>query len=360
MVIQSPEDPKVVDPLWLTEQLKSAGLLDSGEVIDVKTASLAESKGYLSRMARLTPIYSGDCEGSPKHLILKMHTTTPNFMEMAKRLGAFDRECGFYRDFAGTVPTRLPAFYAGHSEGGKGWLLMEDLSGLNQGDQVHGLSNDQVRRTLSHMAAVHASYWQSPSLNKVDWLPGNDFWFREDVIEYWPSFKEHYQLRIGSEAAQLIEEILHIEESIFTRISQRPFTLVHGDLRADNLLLGEAGTENEVLILDWQTSTRSLGAIDVATLMGGSDPPAERAGHYQEILEHWHSDLERNGVSDYPLKEAVYDMKLALLACLTIPVIVFRELGGPDFNNAREAQLADCFILRHSQAALDFDAKEVL
>ncbi len=102
-----------------------------------------------------------------------------------------------------------------------------------------------------------------------------------------PNFREHYQLRIGSVGATLIERVLERDDLPDAAITARPRTLVHGDLRADNLLLDEPGSEDEVLILDWKTATRSLGAIDVAMLIGGSEPPPERAGHYQELFDSW-------------------------------------------------------------------------
>ena len=146
--MQSPQEPTTVDPAWLTAQLAAAGQLPRGRVVEVRAESLGESMGFLSRIARLSPLYEGDAEGAPPHLILKLHTVEPGFSKVAERLCAFDREYGFYRELASKVPTRLPVFYAGHSAGGKGWLLMEDLSQLQKGDQVHGLSNEQVSQTL--------------------------------------------------------------------------------------------------------------------------------------------------------------------------------------------------------------------
>ena len=356
----APQEPTSVEPAWLTDQLTAAGVLTGGRVAEVQAEPMGKSIGFLSRMARLTLVYEGDADRAPEHLILKLQPVDPNFTKVADRLRAFDREYGFYRELASRVPTRLPVFYAGHSIGGKGWLLMEDLSRLEKGNQVHGLTNDQVSRTLSHMAAVHATHWESTTLSELDWLPDHDFWFREELADTWPVFKEHYQLRIGSRGTALVEAVIGGQDALYARIAERTSTLVHGDLRADNLLLGEVGTEDEVLILDWQTVTQGLAAIDVAMLIGGSDPPAERVGHYREILKHWHAELERNGVTDYSFSDAEYDLRLALLACLTIPVQTFRELGGPNFRNAREAQLADCFILRHTSAAIDFDADAIL
>ncbi len=355
-----PSDPAQVDAAWLAWHLREAGLLQEITIQSVRCEPFGESVGFLSRMAKLVPTYSSQHPELPQSLVLKMETQHPNFRAVADRLRAFDREVGFYQNMASQTPTRLPKMYAGNAEGGGGWLLMEDLSHLKPGDQVHGLSNSQVETALGHIAAVHATFWENPQLQNFAWLPEHDFWFREDLHEIWPRFRDNYELRIGHEAKTLIEWILANCEQLDAAIAQRSHTLVHGDLRGDNLLLGEPGSEDEVLILDWQTVTQSLGAIDVAMLIGGSDPPAERAGHYQELFEAWFDVLSSHGVRHYSKKDALTDLRLALLSCLRIPLKVFLELKGPEFCNAREAQLADCFILRHTSAALEFDAKSAM
>jgi len=356
----SPADPNQVEVDWLDWHLRAAGLLPEAAVESLHCEPMGASVGFLSRMARIVPHYSGPVPVALKSMVLKLETDRPNFREVADRLRAFDREVGFYRQIAPHVATRLPRLYASHAAGGGGWLLMEDLSHLDNGDQVHGMSNSQVKMALKHMAVVHATAWNSETLADYDWLPDDSFWFREDLSDVWPKFREHYQLRIGSAGAALIERVLERDDLLDAAITARPRTLVHGDLRADNLLLGEPGSEDEVLILDWQTATRSLGAIDVAMLIGGSEPPPERAGHYQEIFDSWLVTLSANGVGDYKRDEALRDLRLALLSCLRIPLKVFEELGGPDFKNAREAQLADVFILRHTSAALEFDAASAM
>ena len=355
-----PSAPTHVEPQWLNWHLKTVGLLTETTVKSVQCEPIGASVGFLSRMARIVPEYSEPTSTGPASMILKMETREPNFRAVANRLRAFDREVGFYRHVAPGAATRLPRLYASDAAGGGGWMLMEDLSHLENGDQVHGLTNAQVTMALKHMAVVHAASWNQQTLADYDWLPDDSFWFREDLSEVWPKFREHYQLRIGSAGTALIEQVLERSSLIDAAIAARPRTLVHGDLRADNLLLGKPGSEDEVLILDWQTTTRSLGAIDVAMLIGGSEPPPERAGHYQEIFDSWRATLLANGVVDYQRDHALQDLRLALLSCLRIPLKVFAELGGPDFKNAREAQLADVFILRHTSAALEFEAASAM
>ena len=61
----------------------------------------------------------------------------------------------------------------------------------------------------------------------------------------------------------LIRAAVARNDAIEAALRQRPWTLVHGDLRADNLLFGGPADDPVATILDWQTVTRSLAAIDV-------------------------------------------------------------------------------------------------
>lgn len=137
---ECPSDPTQVEPQWLNWHLKAAGLLSEATVVSVRCEPMGASVGFLSRMARIVPQYSGPVPGILKSMVLKLETNRPNFRAIADRLRAFDREVGFYRQIAPHVATRLPRLYASHAAGGGGWLLMEDLSHLDNGDQVHGMS----------------------------------------------------------------------------------------------------------------------------------------------------------------------------------------------------------------------------
>jgi len=357
------DDPQAVDADWLTTVLQQGGHLNRGKVKDLRKTALGGSVGFLSRVVRLTCEYEGSCSTLPNSFILKAHTVIPNFLELAEELKAFDRELGFYQRFHQKVKSRLPHFYGGYSDGGRGWLLIEDLGSAEPCDQVVGLSNSQVVKTLENIAAVHALCWQSKELELIDWLPTNDFWFscKSGLEDSWNTLKQSYGLRIGPEACQLIDKFTKHYKELFEQLKSKPKTLIHGDLRADNLMLSKgADRSDEVIILDWQTATQSLGAIDVAFLIAGSEPAAERHGHVHSLVCAWHSKLLDNGITDYSFEEAYEDVRFALLLCLAVPIKAFEELGGPNFKNAREAQLAELMIFRYSQAALDLNISDLL
>ncbi len=355
------DDPLAITPSWLEGQLRCIPSFKDLKVTSVETETIGAATGFLSRIARLTPSYGANAPQAPSTLILKVQTNREGFTDVAERLQAFERELGFYKDFAPDLQARLPRIFGGYAEGGKGWILMEDLSSWSQGDQVFGISHDQVKSTLKTMAAVHAGYWQCDQLGLKSWLPRHDFWFHDDLAVTWEAVKESYALRLGEAAVALTDRVVNNYENLIAQLDALPQTLVHGDLRADNLLLSSpASSGSDVIVIDWQTVTRSLACIDLAFLIGGSEPTAERHGHPQDPLRYWHQQLVAHGVCDYTYQQALHHLRLALLICLAVPVVAFRELDGPNFHTAREAQLAECFLFRHTQAALDWSAEIAL
>ena len=195
-------------------------------------------------------------------------------LAMASRLGSFSRECGFYAALAaapastpGAAPVSsasaaalpaAPAWFARHDPAGGGaCLLFEDLAGCSPpwvaGDQVAGASVEEARATLRSAAALHAAYWRHPQLPQWSgpggWLPRLD---SERVIGFdsaefaasWP----RWRTRFPAAAAALpptVAAAFDADPSCFARaargllarLAREPCTLLHGDLRFDNVFL---------------------------------------------------------------------------------------------------------------------------
>lgn len=235
---------------------------------------------------------------------------------------------------------------------------MEDLGEFTAFDQVNGLSHDRVIGAVREIAKLHAAHWNSDALRAKPWLPMHDHFFDEGYEDLWPPFAELYGLRIGREARYLGERVARHLRWIESRIAERPITLIHGDFRADNILFGPSGSPDDVLVLDWQLGNLSLAAIDVARLLGGSEPIAERKGHQFEVFEAWHGALLDGGVTDYSHEDALYDLRLGALYSLFIPVKVLHLTG--DNPGPRSARLLDATAQRQFASALELDAGRLL
>lgn len=89
---------------------------------------------------------------------------------------AFEREVGVYQYCTPRLKGYQPVVYASSREA-PAWLLMEDLSDLNAGDQVVGLTYEQTLSAVRNMAVIHAEFWMDAALAKHDWLPHHGLWF---------------------------------------------------------------------------------------------------------------------------------------------------------------------------------------
>lgn len=60
----------------------------------------------------------------------------------------------------------------------------------------------------------------------------------------------------------------------------------------------------ESVIIDWSWASRSSAAINIALLIGGSTPQAQRLGRHEDLLQAWHQELLNLGVCYYSLEDA--------------------------------------------------------
>ena len=196
--------------------------------------------------------------------------------------------------------------------------------------------------------------WASPDLASFDWMPFDDPRLTMRYRETWQFFEEVYGLRIGPEAVKLGRRLAESLDWLRAEIATRPRTVCHGDLRADNLFFGEEGTEDEVVIFDWQVCTRCFGALDVTRLLGGSEPAVERSHHRDEVFNAWHETLLSEGVTDYDRAAALADLRLGVLVNLCVPVRILSFWGADP--PGRKGQLMDVIATRIFALALECDA----
>jgi hypothetical protein len=234
---------------------------------------------------------------------------------------------------------------------------MRPISGLSHlrfADQLHGLRHDEVVATAREIAILHAAFWERAAVPALDWVPAYDHFWEDGCAVSWPAFVQAYELRIGRDAVRLGNRVVGELDRLMSRLRARPATLIHADLRADNLLFdGE-----RAVILDWQLVTRNLAAIDIARVLGGSEPPAERRGHQLEVFAAWHEALLGAAVRNYGFEEALADFRLAVLYTLLIPIRSF-GIAGPDAGG-RTGRLVDCQADRIFASALELDAGSAL
>jgi hypothetical protein len=342
---------------WLSQALGQT-------VLDVTSAPLSEGLGLVSHTWLLHLVAAPGAD-LPASLILKTESDDPAMRQLARDLEAFETERSFYLhlapDLAATVP-RLQACWQGDADEPR-WLLLEDLSALRAGNQVRGLSTKETAAALEAMARLHARFWMNEQSQQQTWLASHRFWYQgagTELTRLIQPFLADYELRVDRAAIALIEAVAERSEAVDRALQERPWTLVHGDLRADNLLFDDRPCEQPgVKIVDWGSPCRSLAAVDVACLIGGSTPMPQRRGRLPELVDIWHRALLDGGVRGYDRNEAWRDVQLGCLRCLSGVLRLHNWQRDPGIS-PRRVLLNDESIERFCALAVELNAQEAL
>ncbi|USG61023.1 ecdysteroid 22-kinase family protein [Sneathiella marina] len=356
MTVSIPRSVEEITPQWFEEIV----FPNSGfpHLSRITKTNVGEGRGFLSQTFKVGLQFEDtESNTAPKSVIVKLQPTSGLYQATANELHAFLREVSFYRDVAPTAPLRLPEIYFADATAGAGALVMEDLGSLASGDQILGIEHSQAVTTAREIAKIHAAYWNSPKLENLDWAPARDHFNSDHYAEYWPKFAKAHGTVIGAEALSIGAKVAKNIDWLEEKIASRPRSIIHGDLRADNLMFSRETGGNEVVILDWQLVTKNLGTIDIARLLGGSEPILQRQGHQMEIVHAWYDSLVESGVTDYSRSEAEDDFRLGILHCLLVPVRIFST--GKGAISGRRQQLLDTIISRFFSAALELNAGSV-
>ncbi|MEM8607017.1 MAG: phosphotransferase [Myxococcota bacterium] len=345
-----------IGPEWLTAVLRAEGVLARAAVTSVSREHVGEEAGFLSTVGRCQLTYDRAEPGAPTSVVVKLQPDVAEYAEAESELHAFTREVRFYREVAPTVPLRVPRVYATPEAGERIALVMEDLSFARLGDQVAGIHTDQVIAGARAIARLQGQYWDNEALNQLSWMPFKDH-FDLDFADKWPHFLDVYRKELSNEGRRVGDALCSQMPEVASRIESRPKTLVHQDLRADNMAFVDGPDGEEPIIFDWAVAVRSVGAYDVARLLGGSEPTRERQGHQLEVIRAWHDELVASGVHDYTRADALLDFRLGALAVLAIPV---HFCADPPEPGTRSDALFHAIASRLFASVVEIDAMAAL
>jgi thiamine kinase-like enzyme len=248
--------------------------------------------------------------------VLKVGTEIPQRRKWAKELHVFDRELAAYRLLAPLKGKYSPRLFAGipTNQGSDGLLLLEEIRNARNFDQLRGLSWRELTSAIRAIAHIHAYFWNSPTLKKARGLPYHHYMRAHEVKRNLPAFLRWAKLSPRNRT--LFIKLTSQIPTILTRFRKRPLTLVHGDLRSDNVFYGE----RSVRFIDWGLSLAGSATFDLARFAGGSPRKSLSLLQHVDLFNLWHRELLRRGVRNYPSHEAWQDYRDAVLLALTIPV----------------------------------------
>ena len=346
-----------VTPAWLTTVLHTSGALAAdGAVTSVEATPFAEGLGFLSYLYRCQLGYEG-AEG-PDTVIVKFATDLPNQRGIADGLAFYQRELRFYREVAAEVPFRTPVAHAAiMDETSTDFVLvMEELSDLRHLDQITGASAADAVIAARGAAGFQAPFWGRDLSDLEQTFLPLDNPIHQAVLPQvfaggWERCKAEAAAVMTPEVMAFGDRYTEALPEMLSRLSTGT-TLLHGDWRADNLLLDG----DDLAVIDFQIMGTGAGPYDLAYFMSQSLEPEVRKPNSDQIIAAYYGGLDDAGIT-YDRQQADIDFRLAVAFCLIYPVSIF---GGWDEVPANGQALMLAGLRRSVTTIVDHDALAVL
>jgi hypothetical protein len=315
--IAAPSGPDDITTSWLTAVLADAGSLKHGSVVGVRVEPLGTDRGLTGRVARLRLAYSASNLDAPTSVVTKFAAEPGATRDLADRFDLYEREANFYEHVSPVCPTPAPRLLFRSEPGTPFVLMLEDLERGIEVDLLRGCSLDQAAAVTSMLARTHARFWNDPALLEYGWLPAPNNriildLMDESSVSSWGMFKSAFGTHMPRDLVTLGNRISS-DRTVLDRLSAPPWTLVHGDMRAHNIIFDATDESRCLAVIDWQTAMRARGPVDLASLFVTSLPIAERRIAERELLPEYHDALGKHGVRGYSYEECWRDYRLAAI-----------------------------------------------
>jgi aminoglycoside phosphotransferase (APT) family kinase protein len=173
--------------------------------------------------------------------------------------------------------------------------------------------------------------------------------------QVWPACAAIFEGILPAEALTLGGRLTEILADMMNAVAAPPFTLAHGDARHENLLFDPADESAAPHVVDWQLTARGRGVMDVAYYLTQSGAPDITAAHERALVERYHDELCRGGVSDYSLEKCWEDYRRFAYYALVYPVFA---AGTADPDNEDQLAAIAVILERAVSAILRLDAAE--
>ena len=292
-----PTSPEAIEAPWLGAVLGQPGKLKGFTSTKVGTGQMCDSY-------RLTLDWAEGVD-APATAIAKCPSHDEASRNIAKLTGTYVKEVSWYRHLADASGVPAPrCHYCDIADDEIDFILiLSDLAPAQPGDQLAGLGLARLIPCIEAAAKLHAHLWNDAGLANMSWLSrDNGDLIRALFPQLYLGFRERYSARLAPEVLDLGAGLVAKLDAFLTR-EPAARTMVHGDLRIDNILFAPDG--DACWLVDWQTLGRGSGAADLAYLVGTSiADPSERAAADRPAFDHWIAALTAAGVA--PDTEALW------------------------------------------------------
>ncbi len=291
---------KDIDAAWLSAALQAGG-------IDATIARFEAGRvgtGQIGDCVRFRLEYSDAAPNAPSTMVGKFPAEGAESRAAGVQLGNYHREVKFYQLLQPGARISTPhCYFTDVDEDTHDFvLMMQDMSPAEQGDQLAGVSLQELNHVLKEAAKLHSAFWQDDTLDQHAWVSGTTN--APNPIEpavvagLWDGFKARYGNRI-TPLAMHVGDTMSRNLEAYEGLRSGPRCLIHSDFRPDNMLFDLSDTDKPVTVVDWQSFGYGAGGADVGYFIAGAIDPETRRTRESELIDLYLSDMSQLGVSNY-------------------------------------------------------------
>jgi len=360
-----PAQPEQLTDEWLTATLRASGALGADRsVAGHRITPVGAGTGLLGMVMRIHLTYEGGSPGAePATLVVKFAHPVEANRAIAMNTRMYEREVSFFLKVAPSVDVPKPFchYAAVDTDKAENIVLLEDLADYRAGDQVAGVSPDEARLIIDAIVPLHARYWgRTDGELFADAMRIDSSYAETFPPGLYATWERGVELFGGSIANDVLPEVSAYVERItdlHALMGERAQTVVHGDVRLDNVMFGGHTGQHPVMLVDWQAFMVSNPLHDVSYLLSQSLEVDLRRAHEADLVEYYYGKLLELGVTDFTLEQCWDGYDAGVLFLFAYPLII----GGVcDMDDPRAIDLADAVLRRSSATVSDRDLLRLL
>ncbi|PJE16033.1 MAG: phosphotransferase [Mycobacterium sp.] len=294
-----------------------------------------------------------EADGSAGTVVVKLAANNDNSRNTGVGMGAYLREVAFYQHFGDRLEGP-PRCHLAEYDPAEGWftLVLDDVAGAQQGDQIAGCSVATARLVMQTLAGLHAPVFNDLATGTLDFLNQPNPLSQAVITAVLPQLLERYGERIDAAHAEVCRRYSAVADAHAADI-RAPLGLIHGDFRLDNLLFGG---DTQCTVVDWQTVQWGPAMVDVAYFLGGSLEIEDRRAHESELVRSYYDRLIAAGVTNFTWEQCWDEYRRqpfwALAVAVVAPMVVERTSRGDEMFMA--------LLRRTCQQIIDLGSLELL
>jgi len=325
-------------------------------VVPIGTGQMAESYRVSFAIEQETKKHRPK---TPVSVVVKVPSQNEKSRNASRATRCYELETSFYSTLRSLVnvdaPKCLHVWYDATADDFV--LVLEDIVGATQGDQIAGASIEQAEASIDQLVKLHAPLWGSPRLRTLGWLPvhsPSSVAGTGSLLQaMFPGFAERFAATVDAEIISLgsrLVENFDRYNSAFPEV----LTVAHRDFRLDNLLFGRDPGGQFVKVVDWQTVGAMPGASDLGYFIGASFNVEDRRTHEEMLVRRYCAGLVRQQI-DARFDEIWAQYRLLGTTGFIMAIVASVLVKQTERGDAMFAAMAN----RHGRQMLDLETEKL-